>query len=176
MPLTGQAINGNPNSMILTTGPIDINDRPQQFKLTGTYILPWHEISVSGNYRAQSGPAIRRTVSTALQVGGTTTVNVEPFGGDRLDALRTLDLRASKSFALRGDDRIEVDMDVYNLTNANTVWEVNQSTGRTTFARTAIRTPRRSTPRSGGSRRASWRRGSSGLECPTASNRNPGIG
>jgi hypothetical protein len=131
VPLTGQAINGNPNSMILTTGPIDINDRPQQFKLTGTYILPWYDISVSGNYRAQSGPPIRRTVSTALQVGGTTTVNVEPFGGDRLDALRTLDLRASKSFAMRGDDRIEVDLDIYNLTNANTVWEVNQSTGRT---------------------------------------------
>jgi hypothetical protein len=88
-------------------------------------------VSVSGNYRAQSGPPIRRTVSTALQVGGTTTVNVEPFGGDRLDALRTLDLRASKAFRLASDDQLELDLDIYNLFNANTVWEVNQSTGRT---------------------------------------------
>jgi hypothetical protein len=131
VPLTGQAINGNPNSLILTTGPIDLYDRPQQFKLTGTYILPWYDISISGNYRAQSGPPIRRTVSTALRVGGTTTVNVEPYGADRLDSLRTLDLRASKSFAMRGDDRLELDLDIYNLANANTVWEVNQSTGRT---------------------------------------------
>jgi outer membrane receptor protein involved in Fe transport len=131
VPLLNQAINGNPNSMILTTGPIDINDRPQQFKLTGTYVLPWYDISMSGNYRAQSGPPIRRTVSTALQVGGTTTVNVEPFGGDRLDALRTLDLRASKAIRLAGDDQLELDLDIYNVFNANTVWEVNQSTGRT---------------------------------------------
>jgi Carboxypeptidase regulatory-like domain/TonB-dependent Receptor Plug Domain len=131
VPLTGTALNGNPNTLLLTDGPIELNDRPHQFKLTGTYILPWYDISVSGNYRAQSGPPLRRTVSTALQTGGTTTVNVEPFGADRLDALRTLDVRASKAIRLVGDDQLELDLDIFNLTNANTVWEVNQGTGRT---------------------------------------------
>jgi Carboxypeptidase regulatory-like domain/TonB-dependent Receptor Plug Domain len=131
VPLAGTAINGNPNTLILTDGPIELNDRPHQFKLTGTYVLPWYDIYVSGNYRAQSGPPIRRQVTTALQVGGTTAVNAEPFGTDRLDTLRTLDFRVSKAIALRGDDQIELDLDIFNLTNANTIWDVNQNTGRT---------------------------------------------
>jgi hypothetical protein len=86
---------------------------------------------VSGNLRAQSGPPIRRTVNTGLQVGGTTTVNVESYDADRLDTLRTLDLRVSKTIPLRADDAIELDLDIFNVTNANTVWDVNQGTGRT---------------------------------------------
>jgi hypothetical protein len=125
------SVSANPNDFILFDGPLPINDRPHQFKLTGTYVLPWYDIYVSGNIRAQSGPPVRRTVSTALQVGGTTTVNVESYDADRLDTLRTLDLRASKTFRLRADDAIELDLDIFNLTNANTVWEVNQGTGRT---------------------------------------------
>jgi Carboxypeptidase regulatory-like domain/TonB-dependent Receptor Plug Domain len=131
VPLAGTALNGNPNTLILTDGPIELNDRPHQFKLTGTYVLPWYDVYVSGNVRSQSGPPIRRTVSTALQVGGTTTVNVEPFGGDRLDTVNTLDLRASKTFRFRGDEVFEFDLDIFNVMNANTVWEVNQGTGRT---------------------------------------------
>jgi hypothetical protein len=131
VPLAGTALNGNPNTLILTDGPIELNDRPHQFKLTGTYVLPWYDVYVSGNIRSQSGPPLRRTVSTALQVGGTTTVNVEPFGADRLDTLNTLDLRASKIFRFRSDEVFELDLDIFNVTNANTVWEVNQGTGRT---------------------------------------------
>ena len=125
------SVAANPNDFILFDSPIDINDRPHQFKLTGTYVLPRWDIYVSGNLRSQSGPPIRRTVTTALQVGGTTQVNVEPFGGDRLDTLNTLDLRASKTFRLRADDVFEIDLDIFNVMNANTVWEVNQGTGRT---------------------------------------------
>ena len=39
-----------------------------------------------------------RQVSTALSVGGTTTVNVEELGTHRLDARTAIDLRFFKAF------------------------------------------------------------------------------
>jgi hypothetical protein len=65
---------------------------------------------------------------------GSTTIFAEPRGSTELPALYTLDLRAGRQFTIAPTQRIELSMDIYNLTNANTVYNV-----RTTSTLTSIR-------------------------------------
>ena len=55
-------------------------DKPNQFKLTGMYVLPWHEIITSVNYSGVSGPAYTRQISRALAIGGSQTINLAADG------------------------------------------------------------------------------------------------
>jgi hypothetical protein len=57
-------------------------------------------------------------------------VNAEPRGSVELGTLPTLDFRAGRFFDFRRD-RLDLSLDVYNLTNANTVFGVRNGTGTT---------------------------------------------
>jgi hypothetical protein len=114
-------------------------DRPNQFKLTGMYILPWQDIIISGNVTSQQGPAITRQISRALAIGTAQTINLEPLGAERLGTLNKIDLRLGKVFRFGGSDvagggrELEATVDFDNITNANTVWQVRTLTPATTF-------------------------------------------
>jgi hypothetical protein len=124
-----QSVGTSPNDFLNTEGPI-FYDRPHQLKVSGSYMLPY-DISVGGNYRYQSGPPINRQISESLSFGGgSATINVEPQGAHRVDAYNTIDLQASKTFPLPSNRSIEVNMVIFNLTNANTQWELRSLTGR----------------------------------------------
>ena len=58
-------------------------DKPNQFKLTGMYLLPWQDIIVSANYSGVSGPAVTRQITRALAIGSSQTINLEPLGSRR---------------------------------------------------------------------------------------------
>jgi hypothetical protein len=127
----GLSVNINPNTLINVTGPLagqntnfngQIGDRPHQFKVSGTYILPWYEIGLAGNFNSQSGIPITRQVTVAQTVGGNSTVNVEPLGSYRLPQRTVGDLRVFKT-ARFGAKSLEVSVDFNNVTNANTVWD-----------------------------------------------------
>jgi hypothetical protein len=107
-------------------------DRPNQFKLTGMYILPLYDVVISGNFRSQSGPPVTRQISRALAIGSAQTINLEPLGSHRLDTLNTVDLRIGKLFRF-GNRELDADVDFDNLTNASTVWQVRTLTPATTF-------------------------------------------
>ena len=77
-------------------------DKPNQFKLTGMYILPWQELIISGNYSGVSGPPITRQISRALAIGGSQTINLEPLGSRRLDFQNRIDVRVGKLFTFAG--------------------------------------------------------------------------
>jgi hypothetical protein len=123
--ISGVSVNINPNALINAEGPVtgQLGDRPHQFKLTGTYILPFHEIGLAGNINSQSGIAVTRQISTPLTVGGNTTVNVEPLGSHRLDPRTSVDLRAFKTVRF-GPRSLEAAVDFNNVMNVNTVWDV----------------------------------------------------
>ena len=120
----GLSVNTNPNNLINTTGPVtgQIGDRPHQFKVTGTYILPWYDIGVAGNLNSQSGAVITRQLSVAQTTGGNSTVNVEPLGSYRLPFRNAADLRAFKT-ARFGEKSLELSVDFHNITNSNTTWD-----------------------------------------------------
>jgi len=125
--LKNLSVGTSPNDFLNTTGPTN-NDRPQQFKLTGSYVLPY-DIYLGANLRVQSGPPINRQISAPLAFGGSTTINVEPQGSHRLPTMKTLDLRVAKTFQM-GSRSFEADLDIFNLTNAATIWEEQSLTGR----------------------------------------------
>ncbi|HZT77959.1 MAG TPA: TonB-dependent receptor [Vicinamibacterales bacterium] len=124
-------VNWGPNALINTSGPIT-TDVPVQFKLTGTYVLPY-DIALAGNFRSQSGTPYNMQQSVAMTFGGSATVNVQPYDSDRLPALTTLDLQASKTFNLATNRSLNVVFAVSNITNANTVWSVRTLTGVASF-------------------------------------------
>ena len=75
-----------------------------------------------------------RTLTTPEGVlnQGVITVYAEPReDSERLDTLKTLDLRGSKQFRLKGNRTFEALVEVYNLFNANTVLSANALTGPT---------------------------------------------
>ena len=57
-------------------------------------------------------------------------MNVEPQGSQRLDTQHVVDMRLAKTFRLPSERAFEIFMDVFNLTNANTAWELRSLTGR----------------------------------------------
>lgn len=122
----------SPNDFVNAKGRAGI-DRAHNFKLTGSYLLPW-DVLIGGNLRILSGEPITRVVGIPglnQNPNGNTNVLAEPRGSDTLPALFTLDLRAGRIFRL-GAHQFEVDVDVYNLTNENTVYAVRTNTGITT--------------------------------------------
>jgi hypothetical protein len=121
----------DPNDFFVNAeGEID-NGRRHIFKASGSYELPYRVI-FGGNMRLQSGRPITRRVSIEDLTQGNVTVNAEPRGSVTLPKLFTLDLRAGRFFDL-GANRLELSMDVYNLTNANTVYSVRTNTGTTSI-------------------------------------------
>ncbi len=126
----GVGVNVNPNALINATGPVtgQIGDRPHQFKVTGTYVLPFYEIGVAGNLNMQSGAAITRQLTTAQTVGGNSTINVEPLGSYRLAQRAASDLRVFKTTTF-GTRSLEVSVDFNNITNTNTAWDARTLSG-----------------------------------------------
>jgi hypothetical protein len=134
----GISVNTNPNSLLNVEGPLagqntgfngQIGDRPHQFKVTGTYVLPYYDIGVAGNLNTQSGIPITRQVSVAQTTGGNSTVNVEPLGSERLPTRTAADLRVFKTFQFGGARTLEASVDFHNVTNTNTYWDARTLSG-----------------------------------------------
>ena len=91
-------------------------------KLSGAYDLPFG-VTVAGFFNARDGvPFVRSILAEGRGNGlGDVEVQLDPWGDVRYDNFYEVDLRASKSFNLRGTHRIGVYADVFNLMNANTV-------------------------------------------------------
>lgn len=131
----GVSLNTSPNLLINANGNVtDPNgpDRPNQFKMTGMYILPWRDVSVSGNLSIQQGVPITRQIARNVGFSTVQIINLEPLGSTRLDPLTKIDLRVGKMIRF-GRRSFEASVDVDNLTNADTVWSVRNRTEATTF-------------------------------------------
>jgi Carboxypeptidase regulatory-like domain/TonB-dependent Receptor Plug Domain len=126
----GLSVSTNPNALINAEGPVtgQTGDRPHQFKVTGTYILPFYDIGFAANLNRQSGAVITRSINTAQTVGGNTAVNVEPLGSYRLPTRTAADLRFFKTTNF-GSRSLELSVDVHNVTNTNTFWDARNLGG-----------------------------------------------
>ena len=135
------SVNINPNSLLNASGRLadqtavgtvmlsrQVGDRPHNFKLTGSYLLPWGEVLIGANFLAQSGAPVTRYVNTPLTVGGTTNVMVEEAGAHRLPTRAVLDLRVQKSIVF-GARSLDFAMDVSNLFNSNVTWDARNLSG-----------------------------------------------
>jgi hypothetical protein len=133
--ISGVSVNITPNALINATGPVtgQTGDHPYIFKLTGSYILPFHDVALAANFISQSGIAYNRVLTgIPLTAGGTASVNAEPLGSHRLDHRNQLDMRLSKSVRF-GQRELEGAFDVYNVFNDSTIYDVRTGSGTLTF-------------------------------------------
>ena len=101
------------------------------YKLAGGYLLPRGGVEVSALYDIFSGLPGQRTYifprndpdgGTPLAQLNTLMVRLEEFGA-RVGPIRhKLDFRVARSFALRGSQRIRVELDALNSLNTNVAW------------------------------------------------------
>lgn len=111
--------------------------RRHNLKFSGSYTLPF-QLLLGANLTIQSGLPITRTwaipacsgtvISNCLR--NATTVNAEARGTVELPVLTVADLRVGRFFKI-GSNRLDVSLDLYNLTNANTTYAVRTTTGLT---------------------------------------------
>jgi hypothetical protein len=130
------SVDTSPNLLINADGNITAAnnaDHPVGFKLSGMYILPWHDVILSGNVRSGSGGPVTRQISRSLAIGSAETINLEPLGNTRLDPLTVIDLRLGKLFKLANNRSFEATIDFDNLMNADTTWGVRTLTPATAF-------------------------------------------
>jgi Carboxypeptidase regulatory-like domain len=112
------------------------------YKLIGRYVLPY-SLGVSGSYKLQSGRQWGRTISAPLTNAGSQTVRVEPVDARRAPNVGIFDVRVDKSFSLPGRaGKVTAMVDVFNLTNSNTVTNFRITTGATFQEVLAILDPR----------------------------------
>jgi len=90
-------------------------------KITGQYTLPW-DINLAGFYNARQGYPFPQAILTPSRANaaGTALVLLDPLGSKRHPNFQTIDFRIDKSFRF-GQARIIPSVDVFNLSNANTV-------------------------------------------------------
>jgi Carboxypeptidase regulatory-like domain/TonB-dependent Receptor Plug Domain len=139
---TRQALLGlaNPNQVSVFGGG-ESGGRRHILKASGSREIPG-QVQLAFNYRWQSGlpftrqwlvPTCSGTVLTnCISTSGNATnlVNTEPRGSEELPALSTIDFRAGRAFRI-GGQRFDLSVDLYNVTNANTVWQTRTTTGLT---------------------------------------------
>ena len=154
-PRSGLTLNGGFSTGVDATNNCDLAkvDSPQAVfcdgdsgwltavKASGSYLLPWHEINVAAVFQNLPGQqilanwVINSTQAEGLGrafTGGTTrTVSlIEP--GTMYGARRSqLDLRVAKSFRLRGQQRLQLMLDVYNTFNSNAAVGATSQAGET---------------------------------------------
>lgn len=118
--------------------------------ISGSYRMPY-DISVSGFLQSQSGIKGQRTNQfrtadpdggPAIANAGNTTIRLEPYGSQSLQAFNILNFRANKDFRMSGGRRFSIDFDVFNLLNLATPTGAEFRSGRTFGYVTGITPPR----------------------------------
>jgi hypothetical protein len=103
-------------------------DSTYVFKVAGTYQLPWR-FSSSVNFQHYTGFPIRptETFSSPDFNQGSETIALLPAGQVRYPSVNLLNIRIAREFIIRDRFRIEPILDLFNLTNAQTVVSVNSA-------------------------------------------------
>jgi hypothetical protein len=151
--VTGQSLgNGNdlndPNFTTYTNGIVG-NDSDLAFRLSGSYRLPW-DLSAAATLVSNRGYpyistyTVTRALAAAAGVALTRAnqvVVLSQRGDERLDAVNLVDLRISRAFRF-SQRRIEPQIDIFNLTNANVADAVNVGVGSNYATPSTIVAPR----------------------------------
>jgi hypothetical protein len=137
IPVPAEA-NINPNTYILSA------NQTWEWLARGSvaYVFPGN-VLVSTSIEDRSGDVQARTVN--LTGGGTIPtflIRAEPIGSLRLPTQFTQDLRISKRFDLGGGKRFEVQTNLFNIYNANTVTARTVQSGPNYLRPTAIQAAR----------------------------------
>jgi outer membrane receptor protein involved in Fe transport len=111
-------------------------------RASGAYMAPWG-LGLSMTFESRSGDPWTRTWSAS---GGKTirsiTLNVEPFGSERLPEINLTNLRAEKTIPLNARQRVTLRANLYNAFNTQVPTAVTTLTGPNYGIPTALVPPR----------------------------------
>jgi hypothetical protein len=95
---------------------------PWMARLSGSYTLPWQDISLGFFYNGRAGYALPNGIlsPTRPNGAGTTTIYLKPLGEERLPTYHNLDLHADKPVKI-GRARITLSVDGFNVFNNDAV-------------------------------------------------------
>jgi hypothetical protein len=96
------------------------NDATYVFKVDSSYELPW-KFGTSVNFQHYTGFPFQPTQVFSGLNQGPETVILQPAGVQRLPSVNLLNLRISREFALNDRWHIQPLVDLFNLTNSQTV-------------------------------------------------------
>lgn len=125
----------DPNCKINNTDGPSFYDRTHILKLNLAYEIPRIDVNVAGVYKIQTGTPFGRIVTLATDANGVAynqgpvSFFTEARDAQRFPTLSLLDLRASKFFRIRKEQRLEVILDVFNVFNKDTTTNLNVNTG-----------------------------------------------
>jgi hypothetical protein len=118
------------------------------YKASVGYTIPW-DIQLSGTFQRRPGISIGSTYTFnsaqagfAITGGGTLSVTVVDPTQQYYDSVQTIDARAAKSIRF-GRTRLQLFMELFNVTNSATVLTVNETVGPLYFNPQAITAGRR---------------------------------
>jgi len=111
-------------------------------RASGAYLFP-KDVMVSANWEHRSGtPWARQVLFSNVPVLSSITLRTEPIGTRRLPNINSLDMRLQKAFQLGGAKKIQLQLNMYNILNANTVTTMDFRAGPNFMRPTAILSPR----------------------------------
>ena len=123
------------------------NDSKYSFKLAGGYMIPRAEVMLSGTflwnngYPYQSTTSVTRTnISTLTR--SSQTIRLTERGTERLQDVKLLDLRLSKSIRMGRGLKLQPQIEVFNVLNASTIVNIVATTGSRYLFPTEILAPR----------------------------------
>jgi Carboxypeptidase regulatory-like domain len=136
----------NPNYRLNRDDGSVFIELPWTFTLSGSYVLPWWDITTSAKYTARDGdPLIREAVfsfTNPTVSQNSETVRIQQRGLDRTETVNQfLDLRFAKRFQMNRSN-LEATVDLFNLLNANHVLGQVTTLGATFGRPNNILTPR----------------------------------
>jgi hypothetical protein len=105
----------DPNDLTHARGPLP-NDRPHVVRAMGVVDVPRTGIVIAASLQHFTGKPWAATAQFVLPQGDQ-RIFIEPRGSRRLPSQTLLDIRASRTFTVRGAARIEVLIDVLNALN-----------------------------------------------------------
>lgn len=143
---SGSLFGGFANSTgfpITPNGKTDKSEFTQwNFKLFGTYEPGWG-LRLTPVFKSQQGFPYGRVFT-----GGAISQNflAESLTANRLETVRTFDIRADKGFKVTGRAKVSVQFDVFNVFNANIETNIRANTGTLTISETGVTIPTFNTP------------------------------
>jgi hypothetical protein len=137
--LRSAKVPSNPNDMI-NTDDGRYNFTSWSAKLNGTWLAPW-DVRVSPSLRLQSGQSFGRIVVARLNYGNQQILS-EPIDSRRQDNVSQVDVRVEKVFRPGRGTTLSPFVDLYNITNTNTVVNLAWTSGSSYLLPSTIVAPR----------------------------------
>jgi hypothetical protein len=140
----------DPNNLVYPDGIVG-NDSPVSFKMSGSYNNLPGGINLAGSLLSNSGYPyvsnynVTRAIAAAAGVALTRTsqtVVLSERGEERLPSVTMLDLRISRPIRFGNNRRIVPQLDLFNITNADTVVSLQNAVGGTYLDPREILSPR----------------------------------